>query len=74
VTVILQRQLRGDCAKWRTVGRFPLDSLDEVMRISGHLASLLEPLAWRLVTADPQQTKLASWSEGAGWVLKDSDV
>lgn len=68
--LILQRQLRGDYhAKWRTVGRFPSESIDEVLRTSGHRASLLEPSAWRLVTGDAKQTRLASWTEGVGWVL-----
>lgn len=49
--LILQRQLRGDCAKRRTVGRFPLESLDHVLKVSAHLASLLEPSAWRRLTA-----------------------
>lgn len=67
--LILQRQLRGDCAKWRTVGRFPLESLDHVLKVSAHLASLLEPSAWRIVTGGIKQTRLAAWSEGTGWAV-----
>jgi hypothetical protein len=67
VNLILQRQLQGDAAKWRTVGRFPMSSIDEVLRISNDLAMLLEPSAWRLVTGDMQQRRLAAWTAGEGW-------
>jgi hypothetical protein len=70
VQLILQRQLRGDCAKWRTVGRFPPASLDDVLQRSAALATLLEPMAMRVVTGDEKQHRLAAWSETEGWSVK----
>ena len=68
MTLVLQRQLQGDCARWRTVGRFAVDDLDAVLRHSAELAGLLEPISMRMVRDDEHQQRVATWSP-AGWAV-----
>ena len=69
--LLLQRQLNGDASKWRTIGRFNLEDIDEVMSLSSKLAIRLEQLTMRLVKNEPSQA-VAYWTTVEGWKLLDA--
>src|SRR5574337_735200 len=66
VQLILQRKLQGDGSRWRSVGRFGIGRLADVMRAADSLARLVEPIAMRLVRDDRGQQPVAEWAAHKG--------
>jgi len=53
--------------KWRTTGRFHVDAISEIFKVSDHLARLIGTHAMRFVVDDDTKHLIASWAWDDGW-------
>ena len=67
-TLLLQRRLHGDCAKWRTVTRLHRRNAGRAMAMMAEVARLGEPMELRIVPDGAEQQPLAHWTIDAGWI------
>ncbi|HOW46134.1 MAG TPA: hypothetical protein P5305_03955 [Rubrivivax sp.] len=72
--ILLQRQLSGDSARWRTVGRLALDKVDQVLHESDALARLFSDISAMRLAADASANHavVATWSWHEGWQMADT--